>query len=178
MDHLALSAIGRDRPGIVAAVTRVLLDHGVNIEDSQMTILAGHFTMTLIVGLPGGADRAGLEQALQDAAARLGLEALSLQGVEGVDEGHVEPSHIVTVYGSDHPGIVYATAEALARHGYNITDLNTRLVGDAEGDPLYALMLEVAVPAGHDEELRSTMTDVARMQRVEVTVRVLDSDEL
>ena len=178
MKQLAISAIGRDRPGIVEAVTRVLFDHGVNIEDSQMTILAGHFTMTLIVGLPDGADRAGLEQALRDAAARLGLEALSLQDVEGVDGGHVEPSHIVTVYGADHPGIVHATAEALARHGYNITDLNTRLVGGAEGDPLYALMLEVAVPAGHDEELRSAMTDVARMQNVEVTVRVLDSDEL
>ena len=58
MEHLALSAIGRDRPGIVAAVTRVLLDHGVNVEDSQMTILRGHFTMTLILGVPDEADRA------------------------------------------------------------------------------------------------------------------------
>lgn len=29
----ALSAIGRDRPGIVAAVTGLLLEHGVNVED-------------------------------------------------------------------------------------------------------------------------------------------------
>jgi len=178
VDHLALSAIGRDRPGIVAAVARVLLEHGANVEDSQMTILGGHFTMTLIVGLPEAGDRAGLERALEDTAAQLGLEALSLKGVEGVDASQSEPSHIVTVYGSDHPGIVCATAEALARHGYNITDLNTRLVGDAEGDPLYALMLEVAIPAGHDEELRSAMTDVGRIQNVEATVRELESDEL
>ena len=159
-------------------MTRVLLDHRVNIEDSQMTILAGHFTMTLIVGLPDNSDRAGLEEGLQRGAAELGLEALSVEEVEDVAEGQAEPSHIVTVYGSDHPGIVHATAEALARHGYNITDLNTRLVADAEGGPLYALMLEVGIPAGHGEELRSAMTDVGRVQNVEVTVRELESDEL
>ena len=32
----AIRAIGRDRPGIVAGVTAVLLRHGVNVEDSQM----------------------------------------------------------------------------------------------------------------------------------------------
>ncbi|TML30889.1 MAG: amino acid-binding protein, partial [Actinobacteria bacterium] len=31
MPHFALSAIGRDRPGIVAAVTGVLLGHGANL---------------------------------------------------------------------------------------------------------------------------------------------------
>jgi glycine cleavage system transcriptional repressor len=178
MEHLALSAIGRDRPGIVAAVTRVLLGHRVNIEDSQMTILRGHFTMTLILGLPDGADRQALEQELETTGAQLGLEALSLKGVETVEGGQPEPSHIVTVYGSDHPGIVCATAEAIARHGYNITDLNTRLVGDAEGDPLYALMLEVAIPAGHEDELTGAMAQVGRDENVEVTVRELESDEL
>jgi glycine cleavage system transcriptional repressor len=178
MEHLALSAIGRDRPGIVAAVTRVLLGHRVNIEDSQMTILRGHFTMTLILGLPDGADREALEQDLETTGAQLGLEALSLKAVETVEGTQPEPSHIVTVYGSDHPGIVCATAEAIARHGYNITDLNTRLVGDAEGDPLYALMLEVAVPAGEAGELESAMSAVARDENVEVTVRELESDEL
>ena len=159
-------------------MTRVLLDHGVNVEDSQMTILRGHFTMTLILGLPDPHDRERLEHDLDETAAQLGLEALSLKGVESVPGEQPEPSHIVTVYGSDHPGIVCATAEAIARHGYNITDLNTRLVGDAEGDPLYALMLEVAIPSGHDEELHSAMSNVAREENVEVTVRELESDEL
>src|SRR2546423_4648007 len=54
---LALSAIGRDRPGIVAALTGVLLDHGLNIEDSQATILRGHFSIVLIVATPDELDR-------------------------------------------------------------------------------------------------------------------------
>jgi glycine cleavage system transcriptional repressor len=159
-------------------MTRVLLDHGVNIEDSQMTILRGHFTMALIVGVPDAADRDRLDRDLEAVGAQLDLEALSLRELEIVERAQPEPSHIVTVYGSDHPGIVCASAEAIARGGYNITDLNTRLVGDAEGDPLYALMMEVAIPAGHADELRSAMDNVGRAENVEVTVRELDTDEL
>ena len=44
MRHYALTAVGRDRPGIVAGITAVLLAHEVNVEDSQMTILREPFT--------------------------------------------------------------------------------------------------------------------------------------
>ena len=54
MAHLAVSAIGSDRPGIVAAVTKVLLDQGCNLEDTSMSILRGHFAMMLVVAAPSG----------------------------------------------------------------------------------------------------------------------------
>src|SRR4051812_49909019 len=44
-----LTAIGRDRPGIVARIAKVLLEHGLNIEDSQMRILGGRFAMMLLL---------------------------------------------------------------------------------------------------------------------------------
>ena len=62
MSLFAVSAIGRDRPGIVAAVSRVLLDLEGNVEDSQMSILRGHFAVMLIVALPSGVDGAGSSQ--------------------------------------------------------------------------------------------------------------------
>ncbi len=55
---------------------------------------------------------------------------------------------MVTVYGVDHPGIVHAAATALAGRSVDITDLNTRLLEDDDGDPLYVLMMEVALPPG------------------------------
>ena len=128
--RFALAAIGRDRPGIVAAMTRNLVDHGLNVEDSQMTILGGHFTMMLVVAGPGGLDAGALRSDLEGTAQELELEAFSLNEVADLDAGEApEPSHIVTVYGADHPGIVHAVASALAEREVNITDLNTRLVG-------------------------------------------------
>jgi glycine cleavage system transcriptional repressor len=49
MLRFAVSVFGRDRPGIVAAVTRVLADAGCNLEDTSMTILRGHFAMMLVI---------------------------------------------------------------------------------------------------------------------------------
>jgi len=58
--HLAVSAIGADRPGIVAAVTGVLVDRGCNLEDASMSILRGHFAMMLVVAAPPLTDAAEL----------------------------------------------------------------------------------------------------------------------
>ena len=176
MPHFALSAIGRDRPGIVAAVTGVLLGHGANLEDSQMTILRGHFTMTLVVALPNGADAERLRADLEAAARDLGLAEADPAAASS------EPSHIVTVYGTDHPGIVNSVAEALAAADVNITDLNTRLVGDDDagaGDDLYAMMVEVALPPGLSAGALETLLEaIKRDQGVEVSVRELEADAL
>jgi glycine cleavage system transcriptional repressor len=173
MPRFAISAIGRDRPGIVAAVAACLLDHGANIEDSQSTILRGHFSMTLIVATADGADEAALRTDVERVARELRLEAATASAVADTDPTEpVAPTHIVTVYGTDHPGIVNAVASALAGLEVNITDLNTRLVSDGEGQDLYAMMLEIALPAGLDSDaLEGLLSATRREQGVEVTVR-------
>jgi glycine cleavage system transcriptional repressor len=177
--HFALSAFGRDRPGIVAGVTEVLLDHGVNVEDSQMTILRGNFTMMLILAAPAGMDRERLARDLDGVAERLALEAVTLREVEEVAAAAVEPSHMVTVYGVDHPGIVHAAATVLADRGVNITDLNTRLLEDDDGEALYALLMEVSLPdVVSADELSSALAAVAEHEGVEVSVRELEQDTL
>ena len=46
-----LSVLGKDRPGIVAAMANTLGDAGANIVDISQTILSGIFTMTMLVDL-------------------------------------------------------------------------------------------------------------------------------
>ena len=184
MRHYALAAVGRDRPGIVAAVTGVLLGHTVNIEDSQATILRGHFTMMLVVATPDDADEAALRTDLDGVRERLGLEALVLSELEELDPAtRAAPSHIVTLYGADHPGIVHAATDARAEREVDVTDMTTRLAGEGEsggsGEPLYALIMELALPAGADpEELREALRGVGADQGVEVSLRPLDTDAL
>src|SRR5664280_2149233 len=71
MGALAITAIGDDRPGIVAAVTEVLAAVDANLEDTSMTILRGHFAMMLIVGCDRPA--AEVEAAVAPVAAELDL---------------------------------------------------------------------------------------------------------
>src|SRR5207248_10779176 len=104
----------------------------------------------------------------------LELEAVAFSPLEEIDPADEPvPSHIVTVYGVDHPGIVHAVTSALAGCGIDITDLTTRVLGERD-EPIYALMMEVAVPAGEEIALDA----VAAEQGVEVTVRPLEADAL
>jgi glycine cleavage system transcriptional repressor len=180
MRHFALSVVGRDKPGIAAAVTEVLLEHHGNIEDSQMTILRGHFTIMLIVSTPDEVDAAELEGGLSGVREQLDLEAVVVNEVTDMEPAE-EPvaSHIVSVYGVDHPGIVHAVTSTLARQQVNVTDLTTRLISSAEAQPLYAMMLEVALPAGLSaQKVEESLREVRERQGVELTIRPLEQDAL
>jgi glycine cleavage system transcriptional repressor len=174
MASYALSAIGRDRPGIVAEVTGTLLRHGVNIADSQMAILGGHFAMMLVLEGSEDTDADSLRADLERSGAKLELEAVSLSEIDAAQARIDEPSHVVTLYGADHPGIVHAVTSALAERGVNITDLDTHLVGE-EGEPVYLMILEVALPEDlSGEELGAFLRETAREQKLELSVRPLE----
>jgi glycine cleavage system transcriptional repressor len=178
MRRFALSAIGSDRPGIVAGVTADLLAHALNIEDSQMSILRGHFTLVLILAADDRVDTDALRGDLERTAAVLGLDAWSLSEIADA-AAPAEPSCIVTVYGVDHPGIVHAVAGALAERGVNITDLQTRLVSEPGSGEIYAMALELSLPAGFSQsELEDVFAGVRSEQGVQVSVRELDRDLL
>jgi glycine cleavage system transcriptional repressor len=141
-----------------------------------MTILRGHFTMMLFLAAPEGLDLAELERDLSQS--ETGLEEVSVAELEELRPGP-EPTHTVTVYGADHPGIVHAAASALAEREIDITDLNSRLVDDGGAEALYVLMMEVALPSGGSaEELDEALGEVAAREGVEVTLHELERDEL
>ena len=166
MATLAVSAVGIDRPGIIAAVAERLAAHGANVTDSRMAILRGHFAMTLIVE---GAEREALALDLRALSV---LETVEVTEVaEAAANPRSEPTHVVSVHGADHPGIVAAITRALADAGANVTDLQTRLSRD-----LYVMVIDVAVPEASGVEDR--LQEVAREQDVRITLRPVDPDVL
>jgi glycine cleavage system transcriptional repressor len=178
--HFALSAIGRDRPGIVAGVSGALLRHGANIEDSRMAILGGHFTMMLIVSTPDEEDVEALRAGLRETQAELGLGALTLEEVpDEAGFSRPQPSHVVTVYGADHPGIVHSVASTLADAAVNVVDVATHLVAEEGEQPLYAMMMEVELPTGLDpERLEAQLRETATRERLDLSVRAVEAEAL
>ena len=89
-----------------------------------------------------------------------------------------EPTHILIVYGADRPGIVFRVCDTLSKRSINITDLNSRLVGSTD-DPVYALMLELEVPASEDNGgLMTELTAIAQEMGVVVSLRDAEDDVL
>jgi glycine cleavage system transcriptional repressor len=175
MKALAIAAIGRDRPGIVASVSRVLFDLGCNVEDSSMTLLRGNFSMMLVIACPDDLSVEAARTKLEPVCDELGLTFTVLEVDDSADVP--EPTHVLTVYGGDKPGILMATTELLARDGVNITDLNSRLVGDAQ--PVYALILELEVPSAIDvADLDARLRSVASRIGVDVVLNEREADVL
>lgn len=172
-----MTAVGRDRPGIVAAISGALLELGGNIQDSQMSILRGHFAVMLVVEIPGPADEAELSRRLQGVGEELELEAVAVNSIDDLGGPPARPSHVISVYGADHPGIVHAAARALAERRVNITGLETRLTGPADA-PLYVMIVEVALGDAEEAELRAALGEVGEEAGVEVSVRPLEAEAL
>jgi glycine cleavage system transcriptional repressor len=167
--ELAVTAVGADRPGIVAAVTRVLHERGGNLEDSAMTILGGHFAIVLLVDTAD--EPAALHGALEEATRHLGLN-VSVTEATG-SRSAVEPSHLLSVYGADHPGIVAGITEVVAEVGANVTDLETHLIGEPES-PVYAMVMELQVP--DPDALAARVEEVAASLGVDHTLRVIETE--
>jgi glycine cleavage system transcriptional repressor len=171
---LAVTVVGDDRPGIVAAVARSLYDAGCNLDDATSTILRGHFSMVLIVRAPEATSPDELERTLRNDGASLELE-VTVRPVRDVEVPVAPPTHVVSVYGADRPGIVARIAEALSEGGANITDLTSRVIGGREA-PVYALMLEVAVPL--DATLDGMLDPLRAELDVEITSHLVEADVL
>lgn len=169
MSLLAVTALGADRPGIIARVTGVLLEHGGNLQDSTMTILGGQFAIVLLVET--AAEATALESDLEAATTDLGL-VVAVRPV-GAGAASAAPTHMLSVYGADRPGIVHAVATALAERSVNVTDLTTRVL---DGDrPVYAMVLEIALPEGLDpDELTAVLRQTGTDEAVEASIHPLD----
>jgi len=167
----ALSAIGRDRPGIVADLAGLIYDCDCNLEDSSMTILGSEFAVLLLLS----SEDPDVERRLTAGCKRLEWEKrltvffrpLEDDGLAGATGPRTVPMEC-EVHGVDKAGIVARVARTLADHGVNITNLQTQSAPSAEtGTPMFTMRLRMAVPRDVD---RATLRD--RLERVAAELRV------
>lgn len=179
--HFAITCIGKDRPGIVSRVTRVLLDTGANIEDSSMTILRGELAMILIVSAPGvggaGDFREKFAPVMEDFGLHITVESLSEEELAAPAVTGGEP-YIISVIGADKPGIVHRLTSVLAERDINITDMNTKVIS-SDGTPVYIMVLEVSIPEGADvAALEEEFGRLGGEMSIDITMREVEVLEL
>lgn len=175
----ALSAIGRDRPGIVADLAELIYECDCNLEDSSMTILGSEFAVLLLLTGEG----ADIAQRLSAACKRLEWEKrltvffrpLQAEPVP-YSAGQLVRRYGLQAVGFDKAGIVAKLARCLADHRINIAEMETHSRREPEsGAPIYTVELEMDVPLAINEAvLRERLEVVARELAVEIAVEPLD----
>lgn len=141
-----LTVVGRDRPGIVARLSRALYEAGCNLGEASMARLAGNFTIMQVV--QGDMDAPHLEQMLRPVAEALELK-LHVDPVAANGLTELEPNVRIRVHGADRAGIVADVTGALADAGLHILDLNSEVGGSVDA-PVYIMVLDGYVEGGSD----------------------------
>lgn len=183
--YYAVSVVGGDEPGIIAALTRGLFEMECNLADTNMSVLSQNFAMVLVVEAPPSLDRIKLEEQLKKSTNRFSLlisvgELVprviprQFNSVDSDSRAHRD-SVLVSIYGVDRPGIVHYVSAAIADSGANVVDLRTQ---SSDGG-LYALSMKVDLARSQrGDELKSLLMPVARRCGVELSVQSLDEVEL
>ena len=174
MHQISIAAIGRDRPGIVAGVTKVLYEQSCNLADCSMTILSGQFAMIMLLEAPDSLTIEDLDEALRPACTELELSLLIHQARDEAGHSPGRP-HVISLFGTDHPGIIYRVASELAQRQVNVTDLMSRIVGDG----VYTVVLDIDLPEGLDAEgLEEELKKIAVELQVDLSFRQAEIDPL
>ena len=158
-NFLVISALGKDRPGIVKALSKRILDGGCNITDSRMTVLGGEFAILLLVEGQWNT-LAKLENALPELERDLGLTIIGKRTERRNQASNLLP-YMVEVVSMDHPGIVNRLAEFFSERQINIEDMVTTSYAAAHtGTPMFSVHMSVGIPADiHLAALRDEFMD-------------------
>lgn len=74
-DKIIVTVYGVDKVGIVARITNVFADYGVNIEDIKQTLMQGHFVMFMLCDISKSTySFKDIKEALLKTGEELGME--------------------------------------------------------------------------------------------------------
>lgn len=168
-----ISAIGGNRPGVVEKLTRQIYLSGINVENSSMTLLGGHFSLLIHII----AEENTIQNVLVDRLRSIEAETeicthifLAPEKLPGAEE-KPKPQYAIRVRGDDRAGILYKTSSFLACRGVNILEMHTSVEKPSQGaHPLFLMYTRIEVPEDLDanefvvalehlaNELRESMT--------------------
>ena len=144
--HLAVSAIGSDRTGMVHELTRVITECGGNISESRMANLGSEFAMLLLVSGNWHA-LAKLETELKRLADSNSL-SVHLRRTEPRPARTDMLPYSIDVVCLDQTGIVSGLSGFFASRGIDIAEVSTRSYPAAHtGAPMFSVQMIVNVPS-------------------------------
>ena len=149
MQTLVISILGKDKPGIVDALAKVIFQHQGNWHGSSFAHMSGLFTGFVEIQVPSEQ-----KQALID-----GLDAITDLSVQSVVVSEPSPSPsqkqslTIDVMGNDRPGIVQALTQVLNRFNLNILHFASHVESAANsGSPMFKAKVDIAVPDTFDND--------------------------
>lgn len=166
---LVMTVIGRDRPGLVEQLARLIAARGGNWLASRMCRLGGEFAGILRVEVPA-AEREALMATLHDLASE-GLTVV-VQADRPEETSAEATLALLDLVGQDRPGIVREVSAALARQSINVEELSTECASaPMSGETLFHARARLRLPAGCEvASLRRELEQIAADLQVDLSI--------
>ena len=144
--YLVVSAIGKDRTGLVGSLSQSVLECGCHIGESRMAVLGSEFAAVMLITGYWNAI-AKLESALPRVADSLGLRISSTRTEAREDTRSLIP-YAVEVIAPESTEVVHEVSSFFARRGINIEDVYTnRYPAPQTGAAMFAVHLTLGIPS-------------------------------
>ncbi len=154
MKKVIVSVFGPDRPGILAAVSRILHEQDCNIENVTQTILQSEFSGSFIADTPESLTADALCCCFSRILTpmRLQVHVKYLEVAVPALSGVASEPFVITTRGPDRKGLVAGITHVIASYGVNVTHLQAVFKGgDNPGDNI--MIYEVDVPVNIDAHI-------------------------
>ena len=168
-----ISAVGKDKPGLVYSVTNVLAELGINIVDVDARSVRGHFSLFIVIDL--STSEYGFEKmytSLKPLESNFNL-GLNIEPYEAGRRKIDKRLMVLTVMGQDRPGIVAGVSGILAKIDINIETVRMIARGDY-------IAMELKVDASEVEDIsiaRKTLYEFSAETGLDVSLRDHDAFE-
>lgn len=172
MNHLVLTVIATDQPGLVEKIASCISTHGGNWLESRMSRMAGQFAGILKVSVPA--------EAHQELVAA--LNGLIDQGIRvllaesGIDPACTWKPILLDLVGNDRPGIVRDITRVLSELEVNVESLVTDVMpAPMSSEPLFHAEALLAIPLTLSlDTLQARLETLADDLMVELVLRSED----
>ncbi len=176
MQSLVISFLGRDCPGVVAAVSSLFEEALCDIIMVSQTISNGEFAAIFTVLAPSPVTVESLHDHLTAglAAKEVDLSVIVRPAI-GEAWGQTMPSSpfVVTAHGPNTTGLMAALSTVFANHKVNIENLKALMNEDGENNALF--VFEVMVPESVDFQiLRQDLTTQGEKYSLRISVQHRD----
>lgn len=164
---LVISVMSKDRPGIIADITGVILDLGGDLADLNQSVLGGYFSMILIAEFDGKITTEDVFVGLSHIESDTKIES-NIKEME-VDIGKEQKSlpietFIVTAQAINRKGLVKVIGDFFYKRNINVLDLGT-----TREKELYTMIFQVDLSAiGSLKKLRRELYDLGEKEQLDL----------
>ncbi|MEN8217184.1 MAG: amino acid-binding protein [Pseudomonadota bacterium] len=160
MTHsLLISIFCPDRTRLVSSITGSLFNLGVNLSDTSFVVLGAGAEFTTVCDSPVNQEE--LESHLRALpeleGADIKVSQFSLSKIHGPN---AKISHIITLRGANHPGLIAQLSEVIMAFDANIVRLDAETIPGNEGEQ-YLINLSVCIPESRVDACLASVTNTA-----------------